>query len=333
MTAPTSRPSGGRMPVPCTFRTRAIGTIAELFVTDSAALVAASELLEAELARIDRVASRFRDDSELSRLNARAGEPVEVSHDLLEAVGVALAMAEATGGLVDPTVGAAMHAIGYDRDFTQLRAGRGGTLPEARPAPGWRAVHVDTDRATVTLPAGTTLDLGATAKALAADRAARTVAVRLGCGALVSLGGDVATAGEAPPEGFVVGLADTCTSPDATESVSIRSGGLASSGTRSRHWRLGADVVHHIVDPSTGRSAATCWRTVSVTAATCVEANAASTGAMVLGAPAVEWLETLRLPARLVDIDGRVTRTGGWPAPGTEGHSGDHGRAPAEVAR
>jgi len=328
MTLLPSPSSGGRAPVPCTFRTKAIGTVAELFVTDGASLVDASELLQAELDRIDRVASRFRDDSELSRLNACAGHAVPVSADLLEAVGVALAMAEATGGLVDPTVGDAMHAIGYDRDIAEVRAGRDGSLPEARPVPGWRGVVLDRRSGTIGLPAGTTLDLGATAKALAADRAARTITGRLGCGVLVSLGGDVATAGPPPAEGFVVGLADTCTSPDAVESVSIRSGGLASSGTGSRHWRLGDDVVHHIVDPTTGLPAATCWRTVSVTAATCVEANAASTAAMVLGPRAVAWLEGLGLPARLVDVDGEVTRTAGWPEAASR-HDG--GRTPAAV--
>ncbi len=325
MTLLPSPPSGGRAPVPCTFRTKAIGTVAELYVTDGASLVAASELLQAELDRIDRVASRFRDDSELSRLNASAGAEVPVSADLLEAVGVALAMADATGGLVDPTVGLAMHAIGYDRDIAEVRTGRDGSLPEAHPVPGLSGVELNRERGTITLPAGVALDLGATAKALASDRAARVIADRLGCGALVSLGGDVATAGEAPEEGFVVGLADTCTSLDVVETVSIRAGGLATSGTGSRHWRLGDGVVHHIVDPSTGLPATTCWRTVSVTAATCVEANAASTAAMVLGERAVWWLEDLRLPARLVEVDGQITRAAGWPEPASR-HDRDRTR-------
>jgi thiamine biosynthesis lipoprotein len=334
MPLPTrERPETGAA-VPCTYRTKAIGTVAELFVTDGGSLVAASELLEAELARIDRVASRFRDDSELSRLNDAGGAEVQVSADLMEAVRVALSMAEATEGLVDPTVGRAMLAIGYDRDIDEVRAGRDGALPAAHAVPGWRRVALDPGRGTIRLPLGTTLDLGATAKALAADRAAHRVAERLGCGVLVSLGGDVATAGEAPPEGFVVGLADTCTSPRAAETVSIRAGGLASSGTGSRHWRVGHDVVHHIVDPSTGLPAATCWRTVTVTAATCVEANAASTAAMVLGERAVAWLESRRLPARLVDLDGRITRIAGWPVPagGAEDPGEVVGRGVLEVA-
>jgi len=297
------------------FRTRALGTIAELVVSDGSALVAASELLELELERIDRVASRFRNDSELSRLNGAAGTAAEVSADLLEAIEVALAMAAATGGLADPTVGVAMSRLGYDRDFSLVLPGVDGHLPIAQPAPGWRSVSVDPQRRVVTIPEHTALDLGATAKALSADRAATDIFRRLGCGALVSLGGDVATAGPAPAGGFVIGIADTCTSPTASEAVSISSGGLASSGIGVRQWQLGEHRVHHILDPATCLPAAPCWRTVTTTAATCVQANAASTAAIVLGERAVDWLEGLGLPGRLVRIDGEVVYTAGWPIP------------------
>jgi len=300
---------------PRVFRTSALGTTAELVVTEGAALVAASELLECELARIDRVASRFRDDSELSRLNARAGSEVEISADLLEALEVALAMAAATDGHVDPTVGAAMSRLGYDRDFCLVLPGVEGDLPTAQPAPGWRSVSVDSKRRVVRVPENTVLDLGATAKALAADRAASTIHRRLGCGTLVSLGGDAAAAGPAPAEGFVIGIADACTSPTASEAVSISSGGLASSGIGVRQWRLGTHEVHHIVDPTTCLPATSYWRVVTTTAGTCVQANAASTAAMVLGEHAVAWLEGLGLPARLERVDGEVVYTSGWPIP------------------
>jgi len=297
------------------FRTRALGTIAELMVSDVSALVAASELLELELERIDSVASRFRSDSELSRLNAVAGSAAEVSADLLEAIEVALRMAAATEGLVDPTVGVAMTRLGYDRDFSLVRPGVDGDLPLAQAAPGWRSVSVDPLRRLVTIPEHGALDLGATAKALAADRAATNISRQLGCGALVSLGGDVATAGPAPEGGFVVGIADTCTSPTASEAVRIASGGLASSGIGVRQWRLGACRVHHIVDPRTCLPATPCWRTVTATAATCVEANAASTASIVLGERAVGWLEGLGLPGRLESLAGEVVYTSGWPIP------------------
>ena len=133
---------------------------------------------------------------------------------------------------------------------------------------------------------------------------------------LVSLGGDASAAGPAPAGGFDIGIADTCTSPAPAEAIAISSGGLATSGIGVRHWRLGAHQVHHIVDPATGLSAAPCWRTVSAAAATCVQANAASTAAIVLGERAVDWLEHHRLPARLVRLDGTVVYTEGWPIPG-----------------
>lgn len=296
------------------YRTSALGSIAEL-VTDAGALFAASEMLELELERIDLAASRFRSDSDLSRLNAAAGSEVVVGHDLFEAIEVALAMAAATDGLVDPTVGEAMNLLGYDRDFADVLSGVDGDLPPERAVPGWRSVSIDPGRRCVRLPAHASLDLGATAKALAADRAAASIHNRLGCGVLVSLGGDASAAGPAPIGGFNIGIADTCTSPAPAEAIAISSGGLASSGIGVRQWRLGAHQVHHIVDPATGLSAAPCWRTVSVAAATCVQANAASTAAIVLGARAVAWLERHRLPARLVRLDGAVLYTEGWPIP------------------
>jgi thiamine biosynthesis lipoprotein len=305
-------PAAGRS-LPCVYRTHALGTAAELFVTDPSTLAAASELLQQELGRIDRVASRFRPDSELSALNASAGRPVRVSPDLFEAVAVALQMAESTRGLVDPTVGRAMVALGYDRDFGSVAPGVDGELPPRRPVPGWRLVSAEPRQRMVTLPPGAALDLGATAKALAADRAATAIHQRVGCGVLVSLGGDVSVAGPPPAGGFAVGIADTCTAQRHAQAVAIRTGGLASSGTGVRQWRLGTHRVHHIVDPGTGLPALEYWSTVTTTAASCVQANAAATAAVVMGAPALEWLEGLRIAARLVRVDGSVVCTSRWP--------------------
>jgi thiamine biosynthesis lipoprotein len=299
--------------LPCVYRAHALGTTAELLVTDSSALAAASDLLHEELDRIDRVASRFRPDSELSALNASAGRAVRVSPDLFEAVTVALRMAESTRGLVDPTVGRAIVALGYDRDFDSVAPGVDGELPRRRAVPGWRLVTAEPRRRMVTLPPGAALDLGATAKALAADRAAEAIHQRVGCGVLVSLGGDVSVAGPPPSDGFAVGIADACTARRHAQAVAIRTGGLASSGTGVRHWMLGTHRVHHIVDPGTGLPALEYWSTVTATAASCVQANAATTAAVVMGAPAVEWLEGLRIAARLVRADGSVVCTSRWP--------------------
>jgi thiamine biosynthesis lipoprotein ApbE len=282
-------------------------------VTDPSCLVAAGRHLHQEIDRIDALASRFRDDSEISQLNRMAGRRTRVSPELLTLIHVALAMAEATDGAVDPTVGDAILRLGYDRDFAEIVGGVDGQWPEPRPVPGWPNVELDIEAGTVFVPAGVALDLGATAKAWAADRAATSGAAVLRCGVLVSLGGDIAVGGTAPEGGFSIGLADVCTEDEPIERVTIGSGGLATSGVANRRWRLGDHGVHHIVDPSTGLPAVTPWRTVSVAAASCVEANAASTAALVKGEPAVDWLGSLGLPARLVRHGGEVRVTAGWP--------------------
>jgi FAD:protein FMN transferase len=251
----------------------------------------------------------------LSVLNASSGRAVRVSRDLFEAVTVALQAAESTGGRVDPTVGRAILALGYDRDFGSVAPGVEGELPPRRPVPGWQRVTAERPRRMVTLPPGATLDLGATAKALSADRAAVAIHQRVGCGVLVSLGGDVSVAGTPPADGFAVGIADACTAHSHAQTVAIRSGGLATSGTGVRHWSLGTHRVHHIVDPATGLPALEHWSTVTTTAANCVQANAAATAAVVMGAAAVGWLEGLGIPARLVRTDGSVVRTSNWPMP------------------
>jgi thiamine biosynthesis lipoprotein len=282
---------------------------------------AAVAAVQAELAAVDLACSRFRPDSELSRLNAAGGDPVPAGPRLLEAVAVALRAARLTGGLVDPTIGRALRALGYDRDFHAMpvlggRASGVVTLLSG-PAPGWRVVELDPVERTITVPAGVELDLGATAKALAADWAAAAAHQACGRGVLVSLGGDVAVAGHSPPGGWSIRVSDDCrASIDAPgESISITAGGLATSSTTVRRWRQAGTDVHHLIDPSTGRPAGPAWRTVSVAARTCVDANIASTAAVVLGAAAADWLVTRRLPARLVAVDGAVTRVGGWPAP------------------
>lgn len=295
------------------YRTHQLGTVAELVVTNSGDLFDASELLNRELERIDRVASRFRADSELTALNAAAGTDVPVSEDLYEAVDTAIRMAEATEGLVDPTIGHALESLGYDRDFQDVAPGVAGTMPAPCPVPGWRAVGMDPQHRIVTVAPGCTLDLGATAKALAADKAAATIHEHLGCGVLVSLGGDASVAGPPPTGGFAIGVADSCRSLTPAQTVAVFSGGLASSGIDTRRWRLDKTMVHHIVDPTTGLPATPCWRTVSVAAANCVQANAASTAACIMGTSAVEWLEARRLPARLVGRDGTVHCTSAWP--------------------
>jgi thiamine biosynthesis lipoprotein len=195
-----------------------------------------------------------------------------------------------------------------------VRAEAAGAV-RGRPAAGWRTVTLDARHRLLRLDPGTRLDLGATAKALAADRAAAAIAAATGSPTLVSLGGDVATAGPVPAGGWTVHVTDDHRAgPDAPgQRIALRGGALATSSTSVRRWRRGGRTVHHIVDPSTGEPASRAWRTVSVTAASCVDANTASTAAIVRGADAPAWLESLGLPARLVDPAGAVVRVGAWP--------------------
>jgi FAD:protein FMN transferase len=291
----------------------AIGTTA-VVVVEAAAVPEAERLMAAELEAIDCTCSRFRPDSELMRANDAAGRPTPISELLTEALGVALRAAEQTDGAVDPTVAPALVALGYDRDFAAMHADTGHDV-RGVPAAGWRNVTLDARQRVLRMSPGCRLDLGATAKALAADRAARAIAAQTGSPTLVDLGGDVATAGPAPAGGWVVHVTDDHRAdPDADgQSVTVSGGGVATSSTTVRRWRRAGRVVHHIVDPATGEPAAPVWRTVSVAAASCVDANTASTAAIVRGASAPRWLASLGLPARLVAPDGSVVTVGAWP--------------------
>jgi thiamine biosynthesis lipoprotein len=298
---------------------RAIGTIALVAVTVAECADRALAMLDADLRDLDLACSRFRSDSELRRLErVSLGRPVKVSPLLFEVLEVACVVAVQTAGVVDPTVGAALIELGYDRDFDRLPLG--GVAPGGRPepAPGWWRMLLDPAAGTVSVPAGLRVDVGATAKSFAADRSARRIADTLGCGVLVNLGGDVALAGPAPSGGWSIGIAPECRMPldQVDQVVSLASGGLATSGTTSRTWLRGGRRVHHIVDPWTGEAAPTVWTAVSATAATCVEANAWTTAAVVWGEDAIGNLAALGVAARLTGVDGSVVYTGGWPSMG-----------------
>ncbi len=292
----------------------ALGTGARVVAWPPEDLGTALAAVDAELARLDEEASRFRDDSELARVHR--GQVRQLSKGLAEAIGVALAAARWTGGLVDPTVGGALIALGYDRDFASLAPD---LVPaeDPGPAPGWRSVTLD--GTTLRLPAGVRLDLGATAKGLGSDRA--VAAAHAACGRsagryggiLVSLGGDIAVAGRPPIGGWPVAVADSSDAGAPDQIVRLMDGALATSSVTGRRWRRGGRPVHHILDPRTGWPADGPWRTVSVAAASCAEANAAATAAIVAGRGAEEWLASTGLPARLVARDGMARRLGGWP--------------------
>lgn len=300
--------------------------LVQLAVSAPGRIAGARALLASDLADLDQAASRFRPDSEVAALaRVPAGNSgvitATVSPLLAEAITVALRAASLTDGNIDPTVGGAISALGYDRDFARVPADGPAVAVGTRVIPGWRSIGLDPGSRRLTMPAGVQLDLGATVKGWAADRAAARIAGRLGCGVLVSLGGDTAVAGEPPADGWAVRVQDVTGPPDAepagpTSLIAIREGGLATSSTVARRWSRGGDLLHHILDPRTGRPAAPVWRTVSVVAASCADANTAATAAVIRGRLAPAWLARLRLPARLVETDGTVRTVAGWPAAG-----------------
>jgi thiamine biosynthesis lipoprotein len=294
---------------------RALGTTASVVVPVGEDADEAESILRSETEAIDLACSRFRPDSELASFHANAGRTVEVSALLFEALDVAYNVAERTHGAVDPTVGSTMVALGYDRHFEEIES-RPLRLADLGPVPGFRHLHLDHSARTARIPKDVRLDLGSSAKALLADRAAARVSEALGSGVLISVGGDVAVAGEPPAGGWAIGIAvDSATGPDEVDQVvAIRRGGLASSSTAVRTWQMGRDHVHHIVDPSTGCCSDPHWQLVSAVGATCVDANALSTAAVVWGERALERLRPFGQAVRLLRHDGEVFTLGGWPA-------------------
>ncbi|MBK6763056.1 MAG: FAD:protein FMN transferase [Micrococcales bacterium] len=267
---------------------------------DSGLERALQRTLDAEVARLDELASRFRTDSTLTRVNTSAGHWVEIPWGFVGVLTACLDAARATGGLVDPTLGRAIKAAGYDQWAGQPTATRAGTHKGA-----WRGVGIRPGRAAaqVRIPHDTALDLGSIAKGWLADRLA--VAVRRGGhDVLANMGGDIRVLASTP---WTV-WADSELPGVPPAPVDLIDGGVATSGIGHRAWKGG----HHIIDPRTGRSAQTPWHAVSVVAATATDANAAATAATILGDDAPAWLAHKGLDARFVSTD-TITTTGRWP--------------------
>lgn len=239
----------------------------------------------------DRVFSRFRSDSELAWVNSVESEALTVSPLFARLLRTALAASAATGGLVDPTLGAAIQAAGYNRDFSDLTED---PRPLAAAVPGSRpSVHVA--GRVLTRPAGTILDLNGVVKAAAVDEA---LALLNGNG-FVSAGGDLATRGEAVvalPEGGAVRLLE---------------GGIATSGSTGRRWVRGGSIQHHLIDPRTGRPSRSCWEQVTVAAASALAADVAAKAAFLLSADGPDWLDSQGLPGRFV-TGGSIVGNRAW---------------------
>lgn len=299
-------------------RWNTLGTYGFLAVDDPSLLDAAHQVAVDVLDAVDRTCSRFRDDSDLVRANARPGSWVGVDPLLVAAVNVAVEAARATDGLVDPCLGRSMVWLGYDADMAvvQKRPTPTRRTPPPPPRPeAWRDIRVDPDGA-IRVPAHCALDLGATAKAWASDLVARSIVEHLGTPVILSLGGDIRIDGPGDVEhaGWPVAITER---PEDTEdeTVWLNGGGLATSSTTARRWGGAGDQQHHLLDPRTGLPTTEFWRTATATGPTCVAANTATTAALVLAEDAPGWLEQHSVTARLVAHDGAVTRLGGWPRP------------------
>ncbi|GAB3580857.1 FAD:protein FMN transferase [Calidifontibacter terrae] len=293
----------------------ALGVECTLVVTDVDTLGAASRLFRHRVAEVDATASRFRADSEVSRLATLPGidglVTERVSPLLRDLVADALWAADATDGLVDPTLGRAMEAAGYDTDLAEVLARDPRRTPSVgvgSPAGSTLADLSVDDAGTLTMAAGCLLDLGSTGKASTADRIARELAATLPGGFLVDLGGDIALSGEPPAGGWVVTV-------DDGRGLALTTQGVATSGTDRRRWVVDGQPRHHLLDPATARPVQRTWSQVTCLGATALEANAASTAACVLGDAAPMWLIGRRIPARLQPQVGTVICTPGWPAP------------------
>ncbi|MEU4602979.1 FAD:protein FMN transferase [Kribbella sp. NPDC023972] len=282
-----------------------------LTVDDPAVLGAACGELKALMDRVDKAASRFRPDSELSIVNSRAGALLPVSRLLVDLVDVSLVAASMSGGAVDPTVGAAVIAAGYNDDIERVRRRFPQPAEQPKPIPGWQQVRLNRKLALLGVPQDSALDLGAIAKAWTADRAALVLSKRYGCAVLVEIGGDLRAAGE-PAEPWVITVAERAGDPGVL--VTLAHGGLTTSTRTVRRWETSEGSAHHVIDPRTGKSAEGPWRTASVWAPTAIRANTFSTALVATGEAAVGRLTLAGHPARLVADDGEVTELAGWPA-------------------
>ncbi|WP_187369402.1 FAD:protein FMN transferase [Baekduia soli] len=274
----------------------ALGTTVRLLLDGDGAQEAAAAARR-WIGAFDACASRFRADSELSRLNADPRERVPVSPLLAAAIGAGAWAAQRTGGLVDPVLVDALQAGGYAGRWDPARAMDLRTALDAAPArrpaaadPGgrWRAVHADGDAGVVTRPGGLHLDTGGTGKGLAADALLHVVGPRR---AVIDLGGDIALSpGPADPRPFEVEVTDPF-SRRTSHVLSITAGAVATSGIDARLWAGPDGPSHHLLDPSTGRPAWTGIVSVTALAPTVLEAEVLAKAALLSGpAGAAPWL-------------------------------------------
>ncbi len=270
-------------------------------------------IFRAEVERLELAASRFRADAELARANAAAGSWVPVSRLLEELVEVAVSAAAATDGLVTPCLGHQVDSAGYRSWAAGEIPALGMSGPVACDPDAWQ--HVEVAGGRLRTPADVQLDLGATAKAWLADEIAERVADQTGLDVVANMGGDLRAISSQGP--WILDIDHE--TPGATpRPIEVADAGLATSGQGGRRWRTAQGEAHHLIDPRTGRSAATRWWAASVLASTATAANTAATAAMLLDGTAHAWLTDRGLDAVLTEWDGSprsesVALVGRWP--------------------
>lgn len=299
-------------------RFRAMGTDVHLMAVGgpTGALADARALVH----QLDRRWTRFRDDSELARLNRAAGRPVLLPADTYDLVATAVAAWAETGGRFDPTVGPALAANGYDRPFADLvppgpdHRSRSTVTPRpAGPTPGCADIGLDDALGAVTLPAGTALDLGGIGKGRAADLVVTALLAAGADGALANLGGDVRVAGAAPlgDAWGVTVLTPGERGPEPVALASLASGAVATTSASVRRWATGAGSAHHLIDPRTGQPADRSLRSVTVLAADATRAEVLTKVAWLAGPDeGAALVEATGAAALFVHDDGATTTAG-----------------------
>ena len=275
--------------------------------SDVAIVDAAVERVRRIFAREEQRFSRFRAESELSRVNAQAGRWVRVSRSFAEVTALALSAARVTSGLFDPTVLPALRAAGYDRDFKELGAADGDpelgdirrafhelVIKDATTCGAWRDVELHGER--VRLPAGAELDFGGIAKGWTVDLAAQALPKLRW--AIVDAGGDLRLVGDPPTDGLDIAVEDPQAKGLEALRLRLGPGALATSSVTARAWGRGA---HHLIDPRTGLPALTGVLQATVWAETCAEAEVWSKAALLDGPAILD-----RIPATLVMRTGEI---------------------------
>lgn len=293
---------------------RAMNTDIEFLSAEAgSAHTQAADTVRRVFADVEQCLSRFRPDSELSALNRSGGCRFRASPLLFRAVSLAVKAATETDGLFDPTILPALEDAGYDRSFEfigETQRTLAGTLMGKRRCPDFRSIRCDAATETIQLEGEQRLDLGGIGKGLAVDLAlAATEVLPDRC---INAGGDLAVRGTpAGDKGWTIALDDVGEADPS--SVRLTDAALATSTTAKRRWITAGETRHHLIDPRTGRPSLSSLRTVTVVAATCVQADVAAKTSLLLGHAGLTFLAQRGLHGLAVGTDGGVTATAGWP--------------------